>query len=50
MAAIFREVPDEPTKTLIARLFEAVQFQSEALERLRLAIEKVDKENAKSQS
>jgi acyl-CoA reductase-like NAD-dependent aldehyde dehydrogenase len=50
VVAVFQEVPDEPTKTLLARLFEAVQFQNEALERLRLAIEKVDKKNAESQS
>jgi len=50
VVAIFQEVPDESTKTLLARLFEAVQFQNEALERLRLAIERVDKKNAESQS
>lgn len=50
VVAIFHEVPDEPTKTLLARLFEAVQFQNEALERLRLVIEKVDKKNAESQA
>jgi hypothetical protein len=50
VVAIFQDVPDEPTKTLLARLFEAVQFQNEALERLRLAIEKVDKKNAESQA
>ena len=50
VVAIFQAVPDEPTKTLLARLFEAVQFQNEALERLRLAIEKVDKRNAESRA
>jgi hypothetical protein len=48
VVAIFQEVPDQPTKTLLARLFEAVQFQNEALERLRLAIEKVHKKNAEN--
>ena len=42
MVSIFENVEDESTRTLVARLFECVQFQNEALERLRLAVTKLD--------
>ena len=42
VVAIFESVEDESMRTLVARLFECVQFQNEALERLRLAVTKLD--------
>jgi ABC-type dipeptide/oligopeptide/nickel transport system ATPase component len=42
VVAIFENVEDESTRTLLARLFECVQFQNEALERLRLVVTKLD--------
>jgi hypothetical protein len=44
VVAIFESVHDESTRTLLARLFETLQFQNEALESLRLAVEKLDSE------
>ena len=42
VVAIFENVEDESTRTLFARLFECVQFQNEALERLRIVVTKLD--------
>ena len=42
VVAIFESVEDESTRKLVARLFECVQFQNEALERLRSAVTKLD--------
>jgi hypothetical protein len=42
VVAIFESVEDESMRTLVARLFECAQFQNEALERLRLAVTKLD--------
>ena len=41
VVAIFESVEDESMRALVARLFECVQFQNEALERLRLAVTKL---------
>lgn len=42
VVAIFESVEDASLRTLVARLFECAQFQNEALERLRLAVTKLD--------
>jgi acyl-CoA reductase-like NAD-dependent aldehyde dehydrogenase len=42
VVSVFENVEDESTRTLVARLFECVQFQNEALESLRLAVTKLD--------
>jgi acyl-CoA reductase-like NAD-dependent aldehyde dehydrogenase len=47
--AIFESVHDESTRTLLGRLFETLQFQNEALESLRLAVEKLDSEATASE-
>jgi hypothetical protein len=44
VVAIYESVHDESTRTLLGRLFETLQFQNEALESLRLAVEKLDSE------
>jgi hypothetical protein len=49
VVAIFESIHDESTRTLLARLFETLQFQNEALESLRLAVEKLDSEAAASE-
>jgi hypothetical protein len=41
---MFESIHDESTRTLLGRLFETLQLQNEALESLRLAIEKSDSE------
>ena len=42
VVSIFENVEDESTRTLVARLFECVQFQNEALERLRFVVTRLD--------
>ena len=44
VVAIFENIHDESTRTLLGRLFETLQLQNEALESLRLAIETSDNE------
>jgi acyl-CoA reductase-like NAD-dependent aldehyde dehydrogenase len=44
VVGIFESIHDESMRTLLGRLFETVQFQNEALESLRLAVERLDSE------